>query len=403
MRTRQVAVAVVLVVVGVALSAAANGRAQAIDEAGDAADLVVSAQLIRAELGRADAAAINAFLAPGAEDPDQRRRYDQAVTNAGLSLLDATRAAARETGSGSPAAEPLAALSRLLPTYTGLVETARAEDRQNLPVGAAYLRQASELARGDAGVEIEAMRVAGDETFRSLDDDVTGGFGALLWVAMLVAVVVVVSTQRWFAARTRRRLNIGMVGGVAVLAVGLLWAAQSFGSSARSARTALSGGYDTIAALSAIRSDAFDEKAQATFALVDRGARATYGAASDTAANNVTARLDALAQPGTLISAWDDYRQASVEVRSLDDDGRYEDARIAITAPVEDAGSLNATFETFDAELVERIDAARAALVDGLDRARAPMSRMLVVGLLTGLVAAALAAAGLQQRIGEYR
>src|SRR5436190_893333 len=50
--------------------------------------------------------------------------------------------------SAPQAARAIAAIAASLPEYTGLVETARANHRQGFPVGAAYLRDASELMRG---------------------------------------------------------------------------------------------------------------------------------------------------------------------------------------------------------------------------------------------------------------
>ena len=46
------------------------------------------------------------------------------------------------------AARAIAAIAASLPVYSGLVETARANNRQGFPVGAAYLRDASNLMRG---------------------------------------------------------------------------------------------------------------------------------------------------------------------------------------------------------------------------------------------------------------
>ena len=49
---------------------------------------------------------------------------------------------------GSAVGDDLAALSAGLPVYAGEVDTARADNRLGLPLGAAYLREASGLLRG---------------------------------------------------------------------------------------------------------------------------------------------------------------------------------------------------------------------------------------------------------------
>jgi hypothetical protein len=51
----------------------------------------------------------------------------------------------RELGTSASALKAVATIGDQLPLYSGFVESARADNRQGLPVGAAYLRRASEL------------------------------------------------------------------------------------------------------------------------------------------------------------------------------------------------------------------------------------------------------------------
>ncbi|MBM0239138.1 hypothetical protein JNW88_21985 [Micromonospora sp. ATA32] len=105
--------------------------------------LVVAAQDLYRALSDADATAASAFLSGGVEPAAQRDRYqnDVAEAAAALAVIAAGRSGdgARDGAVGVIAAE--------LPVYTGLIETARAYNRQGLPVGAAYLREASGLMR----------------------------------------------------------------------------------------------------------------------------------------------------------------------------------------------------------------------------------------------------------------
>src|SRR5262249_57654530 len=77
----------------------------------------------------------------GIERAALRARAQSDTTAAGAGLA----AAATGTDSGQPAVRQLSAQ---LPVYTGLVENARTFNRLGLPVGAAYLREASALMRG---------------------------------------------------------------------------------------------------------------------------------------------------------------------------------------------------------------------------------------------------------------
>src|SRR6266581_7886662 len=99
-------------------------------------------QIYRA-LSDADATAASAFLSGGLEPIAARRRYQADIAQAAAHLESATAAAGH-----SPAARDLARLSAGLPVYAGEVETARADNRLGLPLGAAYLREASSLMRG---------------------------------------------------------------------------------------------------------------------------------------------------------------------------------------------------------------------------------------------------------------
>ena len=99
-------------------------------------------QIYRA-LSDADATAATAFLSGGLEPIAARHRYQADIAQAASRLEAATAVAGH-----SAAARDLAALSAALPVYAGEVETARADNRLGLPLGAAYLREASSLMRG---------------------------------------------------------------------------------------------------------------------------------------------------------------------------------------------------------------------------------------------------------------
>ena len=277
LRTLQVLVAVSCLALGLALIVSASTRNGQIDQAERASDLVVATQDVRAALGRADAASVNAFLAGGVDQPEQRLRYSTALEDAGVALQRAGSAAGPAPDTNAAAA--VSELQRLLPIYSGLIETARANNRQQLPLGAAYLRAASQLLRTEVAEQLGLLRVAGDESLREVDQDIVGGFGLIPLALVVVVLGVFVGTQRWLAVRTRRLLSPGLLGAGLVLLAGLVWVATSIGNSAQAAAAASADGYDRLSALTAIRADAFDQQASATFALVDRGARDSFNAA----------------------------------------------------------------------------------------------------------------------------
>ena len=402
LRTLQVLVAVSCLALGLALIVSASTRNGQIDQAERASDLVVATQDVRAALGRADAASVNAFLAGGVDQPEQRQRYSTALEDAGVALQRAGSAAGPAPATNAAAA--VSELQRLLPIYSGLIETARANNRQQLPLGAAYLRAASQLLRTEVAEQLGLLRVAGDESLREVDQDIVGGFGLIPLALVVVVLGVFVGTQRWLAVRTRRLLSPGLLGAGLVLLAGLVWVATSIGNSAQAAAAASAGGYDRLSALTAIRADAFDQQASATFALVDRGARDSFNAAAATAAQNVEARLAVFDDRGSgLDSRWRRYLERSDAITAADEAGDAEGARDKVTAAISDRDSLSGRFEAFDEQVVVHLDIARQSLGSGLDQARSPLDRVRIVAAVMALVAAGLAAWGIQQRISDYR
>ncbi|MDT5210938.1 MAG: hypothetical protein QOF67_3353, partial [Mycobacterium sp.] len=98
-----------------------------------------SAQNLYAALSAADAAAAAEFLS-AKETAPVRERYQQALADASSALADAT-AGATDADTRTAVAEITAQLG----AYTGLVESARANNLQGHVIGSAYLREASWL------------------------------------------------------------------------------------------------------------------------------------------------------------------------------------------------------------------------------------------------------------------
>jgi hypothetical protein len=141
------------------------------------------------------------------EPPGLRARY----------LRDVRRATAQLAGlgrrvQGASEARAVAAIGADLPVYTGLMETARANNRQGFPVGAAYLREASNLMRGTilpaAGrlYAAEAQRLGGHQRTGSSTDGVIAAL-----VVGLLALAVLVGAQVFVGFRMRRVFNVPLV------------------------------------------------------------------------------------------------------------------------------------------------------------------------------------------------
>ncbi|BCL30597.1 hypothetical protein ACFFS2_22080 [Streptomyces aurantiacus] len=175
-----------------------------------------AAEIYRA-LADANTAASSGFLAGGQETADSRRTYEAGMKLASDKLV--TAAANSEPGSASE--KTISDLNRLLPQYTGLVERARANNRQGFPLGGAYLRYANSkmqimLADAESLYEVEKGRLRSDYADAK----------PYPWIAIGLGVVAVGGlgwAQRRNYRRTNRVLNHGLVAATAGVTVVMLW------------------------------------------------------------------------------------------------------------------------------------------------------------------------------------
>ena len=208
------AVAVAVVALGMTAYASTAAGDDAIGHAGTTAEpLAVAAEDVYRALSDADATAAMVFLSGSQVQTSGVQRYDADIRQVSSGLAEIG-------GRPGASADLRAAVHRLLadvPVYTGLVGTAQADARQDLPVGAAYLREASALMRTDLLPNAQAvLRI---ETGR-LDSDAAAARGPVaVLVVAAVALAVLLAAQTFVSRRTRRRFNPGLVATTVLVAV----------------------------------------------------------------------------------------------------------------------------------------------------------------------------------------
>ena len=211
---------------GAIATAAERSRAHAAQAVrSETEPLLVQAATMYTALSDANATVTATFLKGGLEPPALRARYLEDLRVASRSLATLTR----EVGGSSDARAAVGTIGEQLPAYSGLVETARANNRQGLPVGAAYLRAASKLLTGT--ILPQADRLYSIEAERLTDDYATGTSGAalaVLIVAVVVALLLLIIAQLYVARRSRRNLNVGMLVATVVLLGVSIWAVIGF-------------------------------------------------------------------------------------------------------------------------------------------------------------------------------
>lgn len=375
--------------------------------------LAAAAQQVYRALSDADATAASSFLSIGTEPLAMRQRYERDIAEAGAALA---KAASDSSGVGK-AAEQINILGREIPVYTGLIETARTYNRQGFPVGASYLREASELMRSKILPAAQELYRTDTDRLAAEQDDATGfpWLATALLLALLAALIV---TQVHLTRRTNRLLNVGLVVATVSVVVALLWGAVALIVQSSLVGSGEDDGSHQVDVLVRARIAALQARANETLTLVARGDGAAYekdftalagqlggtdgqggllGEARGLAAGGAAAdKVDAAIQAA---SAW---FKAHGQVRRQDDDGSYQDAVDTAIRDDKKEGAAVA-FQRLDENLVAAINVGRQEFLDdtrGADRALTLLAPGIAV---LALIAAAGAALGIRERLREYR
>jgi hypothetical protein len=221
-------------------------------------------QIYRA-LSDADATAATAFLSGGLEPVAVRHRYQADIAQAASRLEAATAVAGH-----SAAARDLAVLSAALPVYTGEVETARADNRLGLPLGAAYLREASCLMRGTLLPAARDVSAQADAQLNADSGQATGlPLAVLLGASAILVGLALYGTQRWLSRRTHRVLNAGLLVASVAGALSLLWLISALGVARADLLQAREHGSVPVVALAAADIAALQARADESLTLID--------------------------------------------------------------------------------------------------------------------------------------
>lgn len=387
--------------------------------ASSADDVVTRSQPLSADaasiyrsLADADTMAASGFLAGAQEPSEVLARYDADIEEASRLLVDA----AASTDPATASHKEITTLSRLLPVYTGLVERARANNRQGLPLGGAYLRYANQKMTGELLPAAERLYTA--ETGRLATDSADARrFPFLSLGAGIVALGALVWMQRRNYRRTNRVFNHGLLAATAAATVVLLWLAVGHTVARAELRGAMAHGQESLDVLNKARINSLKARANENLTLVARGAVLTPDGTRDqyetdygTGMKELGAQLEEAREladdaRGSKpvkdaidgVSTWQDRHR---KARSTDDRGDYDSALQQVIGP---EGSTGESFERVD----DALERALAHEQDEFDTA-AQDGRGALGGLPFGAAALAVLGAvavivGVNRRLSEYR
>ena len=379
-------------ITGIVTSAQLNARIIKHDAVLDQSEpFAYAAQNLYAALSAADAAAATGFLSGGVVTPAVRARYQQALADAASALTDVT---AGTTDDETRTA--VADVSAQLAAYTGLVEAARANNRQGYPVGAAYLREASSLMQDSLLPEAEKIftgSLAGvDDEQRAVGSLPTFG---LVLLALVLAAIAIGSVI--VAARTNRLLNVGLVisaGAVLLVMVWIVGASRLAAGNVELSRD----GTQRFEQLAQARILAQQARTDETLQLIARGDIAESDKTFVGRIDDLAALLSAGPEAASAgVVNWRDDHRKSVEAY---DRGDYPAAvEMAIGA---DPAASAAQFAAVESSLRDEIEQTRATIRGGVSAAGARLAFSPTGTLVLMVIAGAAAVVGLWPRLKEF-
>jgi hypothetical protein len=363
--------------------------------------LLVNAESIYSSLADADTTAAQAFLSGGLEPAAQTQRYTADISRVGDQLAQA----ASRVGQSGPAADAVGTLASQLPVYAGLVQSARANNRQGLPVGASYLGQASRLARG-------SLLPAADQLFTVEQRQLRSGYAAaragtwLAWttisgVALLVSLLI---TQAFLTRRTRRLFNVHLVVATVIVAVLAAVMTGILLTQHHRLNTAERHGSTPVAAAARARITALVQRGDESLTLVSRGTSASYE--KDFIAAQFSLMGDqthpGLLPTGSTARALElAYLAKHAQVRKLDDGGNYKAAVTLATST--NPGSAASAFAALDDTLTATISADQSRFTSSAGHAGTGLAVLVVLAPLFAVLIGVLSILGLRARLEEYR
>jgi hypothetical protein len=360
-------------------------------------DQLIRVQAIQNHVVQADADATNAFLVGGLEPAEQRADYTEAITSASKLIAEAAKS--------QPADGPaLGALNKALVTYASTIEQARANNRQALPIGAQYLKDASAELRADA---LPALKNLVDANNARVAEEFDNAGNAVWWLLVtgLLALAVLGLGLVWLARRTRRYVNVPLAAAAVIVLVALVVGTIGLLSVGNRVDTVRDGVYAATLSTAQARIAGFDAKSNESLALIARGSGAAFEdswKASDVVVQRQLAELGQNSAADDFETLpWEPYAAVHQQIRKLDDGGDWDRAVVLATSSTSDSG--NAAFADFNKSSDAQLSTLGKDTSSELDRAGGWLAFAAVLGLLAGIVAALLAWWGVSQRLEEYR
>lgn len=354
-------------------------------------------------LSVADAAAATAFIAE-VEPHAVRLRYEQAITDASVAV---TRASSRLTE--EPLVQLPGRINAELAVYTGLIESARTNNRAGNPVGSSYLSEASGLMQSTILPDAQQLYQA---TSARVDSETTASTEIPAPVILVVGTTIVfgVFSHRWLAQHTRRRINPGLVVGALGILVMVVWVGTALTISTAASRSAKNTAAESLKTITNVAITAQQARADETLSLIQRGDEEVREQSFYQRIDAMHKQLDAYMARADAVDKADlqgadqllvRWRQANDRINSYMSVGNHRAATQVALGKGEDAATP--AFDKLDEALTKAMEQSRVHLRNDVLNAYQGLTGAQVGAVVLSLGAAVAVALGLWPRLKEYR
>jgi len=356
--------------------------------------LADAAQRIYGALSFANTSAATAFLSGGVEPHDVRDRYDAAIGQASAGLVTASNGV---SPNDIHSLRLLTDISNQLAVYTGMVATARANNRAGGPIGVAYLSDSSASMQHD--ILPSAERLYASQSAAVIASGRSVGPPPVVIAAAALVLLLLVLSQVALARRSHRRLNPGLVLASVLMAVLVVWLTVAGLVSTHAATNARTRGGEPLDAAVSARIFAQQGRADEILGLLNRGSDALSDIRFDERTAQIGWLLDKHQVEGAAdaLSGW---MRSHEEIRRKLAGGDYSGA----VAIARDDGPQHATvqFTRLDTALADDIARLRERQRDGIAQAYTALNLLPFGAAAITVLAALSVAAGIAPRLSEY-
>ncbi len=378
--------------------------------------LAEAAQVLYSSLSVADAAANSSFISGGLESPALRTTYSDALATASSSLITAAGSSEDPgnsvTGDRREINDDLRTLTTGITTYSGLIETARTNNRLGNPVGSAYLGQASSLMQ-------EQILPAAQRLYESRSLAIADPQSALtsvpwgVYASLVLVIIALVTTSRYLARRTRRRFNAGILAALIAVVFGTVWLLISGLASVAATSNARTAGAEPLRELTAARILTQQARSAETLSLVRRSDQDELERTFQVSTARIGEMLRTLSeghkddspvsqkQLDSATGALATWHTVDTAVRDDIARGNFAEARRKTVGDGPD--TTERAYRDVDSALVDAITSTRTSFRDQINTAQRVLGFTGTGILLLTLFAAAAVILGLIPRIREYR